>query len=355
MSDKAFDEPGAIDLATPYQPLEPAAPAIVLPGVQLAARREQLKLTIEHVANQLNLAPRQIQALEADNYGALPGMASVRGFIRAYAKLLKMDAAPLVQAVANETTATSVEPLGPALSTTPFSDGRTAFAGRRFPLSWLIALTLLAILLTAVAAHQLGWLPALSQSISQKIDGGLALLPASRPSDANNAAPAEFRAADASDKTAEPAKVVVSELPAAVAPAPKPSEKVEPAKNEQAKSEQAPAKATVTPLQAAPVVPVAPVAPAAPAVAQAADAVAPAAKDMLVLKLHQDSWIDIRRSNNSRVVSRLARAGETEAVKISGPLAVTIGNAAGVAVSLRGKPVAIEPEANSNVAHLTLR
>src|ERR1700736_2109394 len=75
------------------QQQEDAQPA---PGAQLAAQRQALNWSIEQVANQLNLAPRQIQAIEADNYAALPGMASVRGFIRAYAKLLKIDAAPLL-------------------------------------------------------------------------------------------------------------------------------------------------------------------------------------------------------------------------------------------------------------------
>ena len=62
-------------------------------GTRLSAEREALGWSVEQVASQLNLAPRQIQALEQDNYAALPGIASVRGFIRAYAKLLKIDPA----------------------------------------------------------------------------------------------------------------------------------------------------------------------------------------------------------------------------------------------------------------------
>jgi cytoskeleton protein RodZ len=361
MSEKAFDNPGAIDSPASYQPLEPSAPAAVLPGVQLAARRQQLNLTVEHIANQLNLAPRQIQALEADNYGALPGMASVRGFIRAYAKLLKLDAEPLVQAVAGEASATAVEPLGPALSTTPFSDGRSSLAGRRFPLSWLVALAVLALVLLAAIGSQMGWFPALSQSLSRNIDGGLALLhdSGSRPAQTDTASAAA--SADSASDNAAPATVVISELPAAkpqakADPAPAPAVQA-PAKIEPplAKAEAPPVKADVAPV--APAAAAAPAVPAAqPAAAKAPDAADPAAsKDLLVVKLRQDSWIDIRRSNNSPVVSRLARAGEVETVKVNGPLALTIGNAPGVELSLRGKAIALEAEANSNVAHITLR
>ncbi len=72
-------------------------------GERLAAERNVREWTIEYVASQLNLAARQIQALENENYAALPGMASVRGFVRAYAKLLKVDPAPLIALIASET------------------------------------------------------------------------------------------------------------------------------------------------------------------------------------------------------------------------------------------------------------
>jgi cytoskeleton protein RodZ len=330
MTETAFNESAQIDPAAQHADMEQAAP-IVTPGVQLAGRRQQLNLTIEQVANQLNLAPRQIQALEADNYGALPGMASVRGFIRAYAKLLKIDAEPLVQAIAHEVTATSVEPLGPALSTTPFSDGRSPLVGRRFPISWLIALAVLGgLAVLGLAGQRLGWWPVLSQSFSLKMDKGLTLLPGSGPHEAepdaaSATATAGRDAGEADAKTAAPATVVVSEIPANVA----------------------------VPAQAEPAQPAA--APPAEPPAKVSAAAEPAANDLLVLKLREDSWIDIRRSNNTPLISRLARAGEVETVKVNGPLALTIGNAAGVDVTLRGKPIELETEVRSDVARLTLK
>ena len=77
-----------------------AARIALSPGSKLASTRNTLGWTVEQVAAQLKLAPRQIIALEADDYASLPEPAVVRGFIRAYAKLLKLDAAPLVALIA---------------------------------------------------------------------------------------------------------------------------------------------------------------------------------------------------------------------------------------------------------------
>ena len=66
------------------------------PGAKLATARTALGWSIDEVASQLKLAKRQIVAIEADDYASLPEPAVIRGFIRAYAKLLKLDAAPLL-------------------------------------------------------------------------------------------------------------------------------------------------------------------------------------------------------------------------------------------------------------------
>ena len=54
-------------------------------------------LSIEDVARQLRLSVRQVTALEEDDYTKLSSGTFFRGFVRNYAKLLQMDAAPLLQ------------------------------------------------------------------------------------------------------------------------------------------------------------------------------------------------------------------------------------------------------------------
>ncbi|WP_126444666.1 helix-turn-helix domain-containing protein [Sulfuricystis multivorans] len=74
----------------------PAAQTLSV-GSQLRAAREAAQLTPDDVAQALKFSPRQIAALEADDYAALPGATIVRGFVRNYARLLKLDATKLLQ------------------------------------------------------------------------------------------------------------------------------------------------------------------------------------------------------------------------------------------------------------------
>src|SRR3954470_14981212 len=71
-----------------------------VPGQALASQREAMGWTVEQVADQLKLAVRQVVALEAGDYAALPSPAVTRGFVRAYAKLVRVDPAPLVAQIA---------------------------------------------------------------------------------------------------------------------------------------------------------------------------------------------------------------------------------------------------------------
>lgn len=68
------------------------------PGRTLQAAREQAGFTIEHVARSLNLEKSVIEALEKDDISHLPGPAYVKGYLRNYARLLELDAEPLIEA-----------------------------------------------------------------------------------------------------------------------------------------------------------------------------------------------------------------------------------------------------------------
>jgi cytoskeleton protein RodZ len=67
-------------------------------GHLLTNAREQQNLSIDDVCTQLRISPRQVKALENDDFAALPEATITRGFIRNYARLLSMDAEPLLQA-----------------------------------------------------------------------------------------------------------------------------------------------------------------------------------------------------------------------------------------------------------------
>lgn len=65
-------------------------------GATLSAAREAHSYSLEYVASKLKLSIRQLSALESDDFSALPGNTFVRGFVRNYARLLEIDAQPLL-------------------------------------------------------------------------------------------------------------------------------------------------------------------------------------------------------------------------------------------------------------------
>lgn len=75
---------------------ESAAVAVSV-GAQLRTAREAANLSLDEVAHALKFSPLQIERLEADDFAALPGNTIVRGFVRSYARLLKLDVATLLE------------------------------------------------------------------------------------------------------------------------------------------------------------------------------------------------------------------------------------------------------------------
>lgn len=80
------------------------------PGQVLAAARKRQNLSLADVTRQLRLSERQLLALERDAYDELPGRPFVRGFIRNYARLLRIDAEPLLSAIEQQPVAVAAPP-----------------------------------------------------------------------------------------------------------------------------------------------------------------------------------------------------------------------------------------------------
>ncbi|MDF1646042.1 MAG: helix-turn-helix domain-containing protein [Legionellaceae bacterium] len=66
------------------------------PGAKLASIREKSGHSMEYVAGKLHLRVRVIELLEADAYDEMPEPVFIKGYLRAYAKLLDVDPAPLL-------------------------------------------------------------------------------------------------------------------------------------------------------------------------------------------------------------------------------------------------------------------
>jgi cytoskeleton protein RodZ len=73
-------------------------PSNLTPGAFLRFTRENLGLTLEEVALQMHLSPVVVDALENDAMARLPGVTFVRGYLRAYAKILSLPADEVIAA-----------------------------------------------------------------------------------------------------------------------------------------------------------------------------------------------------------------------------------------------------------------
>jgi cytoskeleton protein RodZ len=300
-----------------------------VPGKALAAQREAMGWTVEQVADQLKLAVRQVVALEAGDYASLPSPAVTRGFVRAYAKIMKLDAAPLVAMIEMETPA-PVENSAAAVrreqKPASFSQSRFPSHGRRssLPLGWIAGAVVVAA--AAAAAWHFGLIPT-GQHGESAPAGPAASMTVLPPPVSGAAASAPAPAASASSpESLQSASVPLISVPsgsgASAAPAAPAALATGPAA--------VPAAAGVAPATV----------PAAAAPAPAAAPAAAAGANPLVFTVHEDSWISVSPARGGKpIVSHLAKAGSTETVDVTEPVKVVVGNAPGVSATLRGAPV----------------
>ena len=310
---------------------------LALAGAQLKAQREALGWPVEQVADQLKLAPRQVIALEEGDMAALPNLAVVRGFVRAYAKVVRLDAAPLV-AMIEVHPAPAQDPAAPVrreISAT-FSESRfpsmTQRSSNQTPL-W-IAGAVAVVVAAAFGAYKLGYVPAsLLSSHAEKetahaevgpvettlIKPGQDLTPVQSPSVPLISVPPP---PGSDTQTGAPAANVASAPAAAVPPA------------------AVPAPATATPAAVTP-----PAAAAAPAVGANA----------LVLKVEQDSWVEIRRPGTTPLISRMVKAGSTETFDITGPATLVVGKPGVVQATLRGTKLDLPTVQGGTISRVSIK
>lgn len=303
IAEQIAEQPGASALTENVEPEPEVVVPPELPGDRLAARRVEMRWSVEEAASKLKLAPRQIAALESNDFASLPGMAIVRGFIRSYAKLLELDPAPLLEMMASEPNPA----FDPMVLRRPLPS--MGFAGRRYASSMrhrgnaarrmtgLAVLVLIFLLVLVFAGRQMGWLAQLpflntgSAEAPTVTEDALISEPVSEL-----AAPATSVAANA--MTAAPA--------ATVTPALVPNALIDPSR-------------------------------------------------ALEIKLREDAWVEISNQNGVKLISRMMRAGTTEKFEVKEPIVLIIGNATGVDVRLRGQTLNLKAVARDNVSKLNIK
>jgi cytoskeleton protein RodZ len=325
---------------------EAMQPQHPLPGAVLAGERQARGWSVEYVASHLKLAIRQVHALEENRYEALPSPVVIRGFIRIYAKMLGIDSTALIAGLPAEPAPVTPQVRPSRTLSTPFSESSLPLRGQHeLPIArfaWIAVGVL--VIIGAVAALKYGkWDDVKNSSLLQRLHISGA---ASKPDNAaaptvDNADPAIAPVVVADSESTVPSEVVAA-TPAAVEPAPAA------ASSAAATTGNA---AAATAIAAAP----GPAPTSTPTPAPATPLIAANLANPLQLTISQDSWIEIRRADKSVVVSRIMKAGTTEAFDINQPVSMIVGNAAGVDASLRGKPLALGSTTTNNVARLDLK
>lgn len=328
------------------QPAMPDTPRGV-PGQTLAVQREALGWTVEQVADQLKLAVRQVVALEAGDYASLPSPAVTRGFVRAYAKLMKLDPVPLVAQIEMDTPTpadTSATTATRRPSPASFSASKFPSHGKRssLPLAWIAGAVV--VVAAGAAAWHFGFLPS-----RQHVEPITAVVAPS----ATGASPEAM--AGSSVETLQNPSVPLISVPGASASAgasaPVTAPAAGPVVNVPATTATGAPPVTVPAPAATP-----PATQAAPAVAAAATAAQPAGANALVLNVREDSWIDVRSTKGGKpLISRLVKGGSTETVNVDGPVRLVVGNPNGVNATLRGAAVALPEVPGKTLSRVNLQ
>jgi cytoskeleton protein RodZ len=286
----------------------------------LRETREQLGLSIDAVATHLKLAPRQIRALEDEAYDQLPSRAFIRGFIRNYARLLKLDGDALLASMEQPPAA------APLLPPMPAGMGELPQARRAAAVWQVWAIPALLVIALAVGAYY-EWDK--SQRATNSVSGATKPVPARPVAGSTNAkeestAPAVNPSATAAQNNAPPTQT------------PAPSSSAAPA---------------TAPAQPGP--------PASSASTMAAPVAGTARSRVpgigeVSLSFRDLSWVEVRDQKGQVLLSQHNAAGSKQTVSGKPPLTVVIGNADQVKLIYNSKSVDLAPYIHQNVARLTL-
>ena len=272
-------------------------------GRKLGAARESCGLSIGDVAHQLKLSPWQVEAIEAGNCQRLPGTVFIRGFIRNYARLVKLDPAPLLASAEQQLPHSAPpEPELPHSVNIPFPTGRE--------LSWhKYAIALLVLLVPVVVFEFYG-----EDAAEVTVNSRLVVLPQPQVMAEEKAADAGVvpPGSPASDTMVKPVRAV-SETQTRASADGTPQKSIRTASVEHQPGEH-----------------------------------------LLRLRFDQESWVEVRDRNGRTIFSQLNPAGTEQAVSGLPPLSLVVGNAVGVRLTHNQQPVDLAPHIKVDVARLTL-
>lgn len=264
-------------------------------GQRLAAERVRQGLSVGDVARQIRLAVKQVEAIESDDFGSLPGIAFVRGFIRNYAKMLQLDADVLLASLPTGSLVLP-RPLSAPTQHIELSSG----ARKR----WVVYAAIMVFILALVSAGVLGVYEMLRGNSSQVPVKAQPVVP---PPAANDPAvslplPSQSVLPEAAQSSVEPI--------------------VPPASTQDGLSTGTVSSAT--------------------------------SRGGIQMVFMKDAWVEIEDGRGKKIFSQMNAAGTEKIIQGTPPFSLSIGNAAQVRITYNGKPVDLAPHTRVDVARFTL-
>ena len=291
-------------------------------GVSLREAREAQKMTIEEVSTQLRLSDKQVAALEEDNFDVFGSAMLTRGFIKNYAKLLKLDPEPLLAAHRQ------IAPQDQAQSIAYKSDGLVASESMGYKKSKILMLVGLLVFCLLV------WVIYQKVVVSQITNSSDTVQPLAEATSSTVPASPEVAlpAAERVDDVTAANAVTEIQLPKASAVDAQPAQTIEVKKPDpKASAVESPAEQDTT-----------------------SNSVATPGMLRVKLVLTGSSWIGVQDRTGKTVFSKLAKAGTEEYVDGLPPLKFHIGNVSATQVILNGETVDLSRNTFNNMARITL-
>ncbi|SNY57939.1 cytoskeleton protein RodZ [Arsukibacterium tuosuense] len=298
----------------PTELSESTEPTVLTAGQLLSQARERRKLSVAEVALQLNLRVNLVQQIEADQLDSSMLVTFVRGYLRAYARLVKLPEKQVLTAFEQQNVGSG----DPAKPMRTFSN-RAELQATENRFMWLTYAIGFILILMLV----LWWW----QTTSPGADGAPGQQPAAAAQvDNGSAAPAmagstvnageaestiETKSADSSNAETEPAAVSLPDFIAA---------------------ETMPELASQI----------------------AAEAVASPQPDVIIMDFQDNCWIDVLDADGNRIAYGTKEAGYQMMVSGKAPFVVTLGNPSVVRITLNNQPFDMSSLPAGRVAKFTL-
>lgn len=317
-------------------------------GAALEAARLAKGMTQQDVSNSLRYSVKQIDALEKNAFDLLPDAMITRGFIRSYARLLEIDADPLLASYRQLTASESDKAISIQSSMRPVQLTKESQPWLKYILaSILVLLFLLAWLFyvdympkpdsveqaslpekveqaASTDAGEVQALPEIALPAAQRLAEEMADIPAPIAGDAaiNAAAPSGFTEPEA--KSTDVKQPDLKQVDVIMQPDSKTS--------------------AAAPQTAA----------SQPIVQSASTALAKPVGKTVMMTFTSKTWVSVTDKSGKVVFEKMAQGGAQESITALPPLNIVIGNASGTKLNVNGQDVDLAPSTKNNVARITL-